>query len=348
MAVLATVEAYANNASTLLAGGYTSGSGVLNVDSTAAPFPQTKQFRVVIQDPTTKAVKVVLKVTDLNSSTQWGVTAEGTDANALDNDICTLMLTAGAMDQIRKDINGYGTEANLPSAALMAAGSRYKPSDRPWEYWHDGSDWVRYFMGKEIETPLAADYTYLNNPSTTSAKTDGPGGLVITKGNQNNWVLAVHGTAAPATPWTVELGFSALSKGGANFASFGLALLEANTGSPKFEAFVLTNTGSNLGLSGFYEFVKWNSPSSFNSVYVNDNQYTNSPTAVWLKVTNDGTNIVAYVSRNGYDYAQHSTHASTAFLSTVAGFGFLVANDNGPGSPHLNQDTYSVFHYLVY
>lgn len=241
----------------------------------------------------------------------------------------------------------YGLASALP--ATCTTGSIYTPSDKIWRYVCTATNtWTTFYNGVAVTPPAAASYTYLNNPSTTSAKTDTAGGMQVIKGNQNNWVLAVHSVAAPATPWTVEMGFASLTKGGNNFSNFGLALLEATTGSPKFEALVLTNSGTNPGFAGYFEFAKWNSPSSFNSSYGSDNQYVNGTNVIWLRIVNDGSNIVAYVSRNGVDYAQQSTHTATSFLSTVAGFGFLAANDNGPSSPNVNNDTHAVFHYRVY
>jgi len=81
-------EQFANNCNTTVAaGGYTAASGVLNVASTAAPFPQVGDFRIAIYDVSTGVLKVILKVTAINSSTQFAVTAEGTDAAANATDI---------------------------------------------------------------------------------------------------------------------------------------------------------------------------------------------------------------------------------------------------------------------
>jgi hypothetical protein len=82
------MEQFANNCNTTIAaGGYTAGSGVLNVVSTGAPFPQVGNFSISIYDAATKALKVILTVTAINSETQFAVTAEGSDANANVDDI---------------------------------------------------------------------------------------------------------------------------------------------------------------------------------------------------------------------------------------------------------------------
>ncbi len=78
---------------TVAAGGYTAGSGALNVASTstgsgALPFPVTGVFSVSISDPTTRIVKTLLEVTAINSATQFATTsAAGLDVNALVGDL---------------------------------------------------------------------------------------------------------------------------------------------------------------------------------------------------------------------------------------------------------------------
>ncbi len=78
---------------TVAAGGYTAGSGVLNVASTstgsgALPFPLTEVFSVSISDPTTRIVKTLLKVTAINSGTQFATASiAGLDVNALVGDL---------------------------------------------------------------------------------------------------------------------------------------------------------------------------------------------------------------------------------------------------------------------
>jgi len=270
----------------------------------------------------------------------------GQSARLISTGSTWLVLTGGGGSGVGGS-SRYGTNAALP--VTCTTGDLYTPSDKVWRYVCTATNtWTAFYDGVAVTPPAAADFTYLNNPSTTSTITDTAGGVRLTKGNQNNWVLAVHNTAAPATPWTVEMAVQTLSKGGANFSNFALALLEATTGAPKFECLGLVQTGGTPGYAGFTEFGKFNSPSSFNSAYTSDNQFVGSPNAYWIRITNDGANIVGYISRNGIDYAQHSTHTSTSFLSTVAGFGFQVSNDNGPSSPNVNNDTYSIFHYRVY
>jgi hypothetical protein len=96
------MEQFANNCSALVAsGGYTAASGVLNVTSTAAPWPQVGNFSIVIYNKNTNALIVTLTVTAVNSTTQFAVTAEGTDASASAGDLVYgPMLTSRVMKNI--------------------------------------------------------------------------------------------------------------------------------------------------------------------------------------------------------------------------------------------------------
>lgn len=106
------IELYTNNAQTAVAGGgYTSGSLVLNVTSTGAPFAAVATgvsqmhlliYRVIAGTPTPI---VNLVASNTVSGTQWAVAAEGADANALAGDIVICVLSKAGMDQIKLDVN---------------------------------------------------------------------------------------------------------------------------------------------------------------------------------------------------------------------------------------------------
>ena len=87
---------------TVAVGGYTSGSGVLNVLSTTGNFPTHPTFTVIVQDFANNPV-VLLRVTGINSSTQFAVTAEGPDANALAGFAVYSVLSSAALRQLFAD-----------------------------------------------------------------------------------------------------------------------------------------------------------------------------------------------------------------------------------------------------
>ncbi len=171
------MEVYANNASTTVGGsGYTAGSGILNVASTALPFPQItagQQFHVSVLNGTT--VVVILKVTAINSLTQWAVVAEGTDTNATTGNTVILSLTAGAFNQTRADAQGYGTYANLPTAGSQI-GDYYRASDVPFDFHWNGASWDATERCSLLSEAVSS-YGQLNATSQKAVTWAGSGGI---------------------------------------------------------------------------------------------------------------------------------------------------------------------------
>ena len=94
-------QLYNNYATTVASGGYSSGSGFLNITGSTSGF--TAPFHIGIYDSTTLIVVVLLHVTGVNSSSQYAVTAEGTDASASAGDLVRGVLTVAAIGQIKLD-----------------------------------------------------------------------------------------------------------------------------------------------------------------------------------------------------------------------------------------------------
>jgi hypothetical protein len=161
-------EVYANGCSTTVTGGYTPGSGVLNVASTASPWPSTGNYRLVILDATFTTVKVILKVTGVNSGTQFAVTAEGVDASALDGDpVRGTEITAAMLDSMRGDMSAQGADASLPATTNHKAGDVYQSNDLPYLYVFDGASWVKYSVGaKVLLKSVSANNTSVNLDAT--------------------------------------------------------------------------------------------------------------------------------------------------------------------------------------
>lgn len=91
----------------------------------------------------------LLLVTAGGTSTTWTVTRgiEGTTATSHSaSDVINVILSAGSLDQIRKDISVFGSYASLPTSG-MKAGDQYKCSDSPWQFYFDGSVWQPLLWG---------------------------------------------------------------------------------------------------------------------------------------------------------------------------------------------------------
>lgn len=189
------MEQFGNHCSTTVAtGGYTSGSGVLNVASTASPWPSTGTFTVVLRNSSL----TILRVTAINSSTQWAVTAESSDANAsAGTTVLGTILSAAAMSQVKTDTAPtiqIGSYASIPSSG-MKAGDIYNCSDSVFNAIYNGSAWQYQLFGR----------------GTAFNKPDGVVGQTTTlNGGINNSVtsLTVNSQfgSMPATPFFIMIG----------------------------------------------------------------------------------------------------------------------------------------------
>lgn len=147
-------------------GGYTAGSGTLNVVSTSGspPFSTSAPFRVVIQDQTTGLVKALLKVTAIASSTQFTVTAEVYAGVSIDNDAAQgdnvyQVQSGGSLDAIRADANRTVTGA-LPTDGRK--GDQLNPTDDLVRWVHDGSAFNPFGPSHPLKNPQLKTWSWVN------------------------------------------------------------------------------------------------------------------------------------------------------------------------------------------
>ncbi len=197
------MEQLANLYSTTLAAGYTAGAGSISVTS-ATGAPTAGPFCVLIRDATTKAVKLIFRVTSVSGTTFTGA-AEGTDANAASGDLVDgTMVTVAALGQIINDCNRIGTFASLPSNSAGRAGMRYIPTDAVVdEYIHDGSVWQPFIAGLKLTTPATTDFATaihgVNGTETAWADVKGGVRLAGTAASGDNIIARIK--SVPATPY---------------------------------------------------------------------------------------------------------------------------------------------------
>ncbi len=141
-------------------GGYTAGSHALNVDSTSTgdgifSFPTVADFTVSICDPTTRAPKAVLKVTGVNSSTQWAVTAsiqpdgQSADVNCSAGDLVIGTLDGRSLAALGSDTS-WTALSGLYQNSWVDFGSGYQAG----QYMRDrtGRVWLRGLIKGGTET----------------------------------------------------------------------------------------------------------------------------------------------------------------------------------------------------
>lgn len=321
------VERFANLAGTLLNGAYTSGSGVLNVDSTAAPFPQTGNFRVAVADPTTFVVKVILKVTAINSGTQFAVTAEGADANGADNDLCKLVLTNDGLASMFADALQYGAYASLPATTNQRAGNRYLCTDSPYEFVFNGSVWVPFIPGiGQVTQPPSSGWSWVNQGGASVVTTTGGIQLLAPAGAGDNHRVYVrtpaNSTFVASLLFTPEI-FTE------NSVFVGLYFRESGTG--KLSGIGVTNSGGSLGVRAN----RWASPTTsgvaISSLIFPIARYRRFALVQMELTSTDVIYRVAYDDRA--TYYQVATEAKTVSFTTAPNEYGIGVNSNNATYP---------------
>lgn len=313
---------------TVAVGGYTAGSGVLNVASTGSPFPSTATFSVVVSDQNDDSIKALLKVTGVNSGTQWAVASEGTDNNAVASDVVTLVLTKRAIEGIIADANQMGVYASLPSTTGQRTGNRYKQTDGPYEWIFNGSIWVPFYKGDKVTLPLSSGWTIDNAGASTLSFTNG---YAYFQGEHvaSSVTIALAYRTAPSTPYTVTFlvkhdlsSAPPTTSPSSAVNSFGFGFRESATGKIKFFR-IMSETGSSLSLLLQYWSVATNtSPTSLDS-YNGYSAIDMLRQDSWWRITDNGTNLLFFWSIDGQRWRQiFSTSRTTNFTTAPDQYGF--------------------------
>lgn len=288
-------EKYFNLYSTTVAvGGYTAGSGVLNV---AATSPITLSagdtcalliYRVIAGVFTPI---VLLKATAVNSTTQFAAISEGSDTNALFGDIVINVLSARGMNQIKTDIGGGG------------GGSGVYQNQNP---------------------QPASGFTWDNQGSATATNVGTKTlGLTMPADNSSSVFHVFYQAVPGSTPYTAILGLNVNPGFSTNFSAQGLCIGDSGG---KYIMIVYA-----VAVATFY-VLSINSTTSSASVLATYGPSSSNPfpgyVHAYFKVTDDGTNLTWSFSTDEWSWIQLYQAARGAFLSSPARMGIIWYNQN--------------------
>lgn len=312
------VENYSNLAETLVGpGGYSAGSGVLNVTSTASPFPNTGNFRVVISDPTSGNPRCILQVTGINSGTQFAVIAEGADATGFVNDKVTGVLTAGAMNAIRANMSRAGVFASLPSPLLSREGDHFTCADGL-AFRFDGASWVPYSTAVLMRKPVLAEYTVVN--AASSAIADSGAGLYLRNAAAETGLNA-YVLSAPATPYTLVARMAGYAEVQSSKAP-GFGICFRNSSSGKIETLQVGNSSGGFEVAVHY----WTSATAFSSALAAAKPFVLVGEPIWLAIADDGVNKEFAFSPDGVNFETLFAETRTTNF-TANQLGFFIHTD---------------------
>jgi hypothetical protein len=332
------MERYFNNFQTTVApGGYSAGSGVLNVLSTSGiSLNSGDTCRLSIYTGSPELV-VILVASAVNSSTQFAVTAEGADSNASGGDLVLNTLTVGGMNQIRSDIDMTGTYANLPNpaSAFLVAGQRYLQTDGPYEFIFNGSVWVPFAYDLECVLPVNSSFSWVNQGSASVQQTYGYVDLNAPSTGSTSTNLNIRRVALSA-PYYADFIFTTIVGVPADAVTLGVGFRDSSSGK-LLTLHALFQTGS----APEWQVNRWNSPTSYN------NTELAGPPAIlangqplYVRLHNDGSNLYMYIG-NGLTWWLYYEEAVGTFLTPTDLF-FFVDNSTTSG-PAVDLDLISLY-----
>lgn len=318
MSALSTPEYYGQNETTVATGGYTNGSGTLNVDA-GAPFSTTQQYRVMILDQSTNAVKAILKVTAYSGSA-WTVTDDGMDTDAAEGDIVQLCLTSGAMDQIRADMfRSVSSGGSLPTITQEGDLVMKRGGLNLFRATNAKGDAAAFQTWGPIHPTKPVDdsaYSWVNQGSATVV--DNSGSVYLTAPAGAGYNVRMRVKSAPSTPYTIIAGLLPYIELQATHY-VGIGFRESSSGK-------LIVVGPTYNTAPRVQVAKYNSATSFSSA-VGWKNWT-IPRVVFMKLTDNGTTITLSYSLDGINWVSGLSEARGTFFSTAPDQCFLFAESN--------------------
>ncbi len=287
-------EKFANNATTTLNGGINNSVTSLDVGD-ASLFPATGNFRIKIEDE-------IMLVTAVSSNTFTVVRAqEGTaGASHADTEDVLQVLTAEALlTWARDNVALWGN--SLPLGSIT---------------------------DETGDVLVASDFTEINGGSETI--TDVNGTLMIRKDAQG----ASHNTTsyvltAPATPYSAIAALSIVAPTSGTGSESSMSLMFRESGTSKFSGIFLSGQASSTSFPQTFAVWHFTSETVFGSQLVSVRVFTLRAPVVWFKITDNGTNLLYYMSDNGIDWIQVLSQSRTANMAGGPNqVGFTINNYN--------------------
>jgi hypothetical protein len=173
--------------------------------------------------------------------------------------------------------------------------------------------------GIPVGRPAASLFVW-RNPGTATYTEYANGPIVLTVPAQNGDQVRGFEQAVPTSfPYTLTTKISPLLWN-SNFFTMGIYIIDTNG---RFVS-IHQQTGS-----GLFQIGHWNSVTSFNST-IKSNQISPKQ-SIWLRITNNGSNIIFYISQDGAEWIQYYSEPSTSFLGTAIAMGVYANNHDTTG-----------------
>lgn len=287
------VEKFANlPGPTTLASSYTSGGSSISVTS-ATGFPTTGVFRVRLGN----AGKTIYRVDSVSGTTFTGG-AEANDANAAGGDSVRIV----ASRQVAERWVQSPTAGEARGIAGVSGADFYGPM------WKLGD-------------PTVPSWAWVNQGGSTIADANGISFLDIPNATTN---IRSRVISAPATPYTITALLRARYVGALSTQYGGLVFRESSTG--KLYIWYVAGNGA-------LQAVKFTNDTTFSAVgAVNVAIAGAAGNFHWLRIADNGTNLLFSVSVDGLNFVEYGTEGRTVFMAGGPNQVGFFANGDSPGA----------------
>lgn len=228
-----------------------------------------------------------------------------------------------------------GAFSARPAAAIN--GRLYMPNDGQTIDRDTGAAWEPWGPIYPLTKPDDTGFAWLNQG--TSTLTDDKNGLfLLGAGSGNALNMAGRVKTAPATPYTVTalLQLGAIRKNG-HQAGLWFRQAGAGTGQNRIYAFFMAPTIIDVSDPGWGLFIgELSSPTGAFGSFLLSNCAID-PALGWMRMTDNGTNLLFYVSSDGFNWTLVGTISRTSYmLQGPDQYGFFVNTQNNV-TPNLDS-----------
>lgn len=268
-------------------------------------YPSTGNFRVVVESE-------IMLVTARSSNNLTVVRGQDgtTAASHADGKKIFQVITADGYDRLAADnIPLWGWSSLLPLNLLVD---------------DDG-----------VTVLAATDFTWQNQGSSTKTDEDGTILLIPTTSSGDN--VRILERTAPSAPYSYIAAFQPLMpvEGSPDYAFFCLGFRESSTG--KLTTLAVQADSRSGGRAKQVAVYQWTNATTVTTDLLAKTTITFIGSVVWLKVEDNNTNLIFYISMDGVEWIQIASASRTAHMAGAPNRVFWGCNnsDNGSETNHI-------------
>lgn len=200
-------------------------------------------------------------------------------------------------------VNAFGAEPASPTT-----GDVNNPPGSPFYQRWSGSEWAQYELTHHaaLTTVPTSGWTWRNQGGASVATTYGGRRMVLPTSAAD---LRLEERTCPATPWTLDALVRVSSPVIGTFVRSGIIIM-ASGGRAYFAGMYVPGSGSSTKL----EISQWSAVGTFSSQTLITEEQSGTE-QVWIRVTDNGTNLVISFSRDGITYHQALSETRATWLT---------------------------------